>query len=583
MPILLIPRSVATGVQFIQQATGQSGAAATSTAVTFGATPTAGHLLVLAMAGDKAQTVTTPSGWTDLYNLSSTSVTLYFAYKVSAGTETTVTVSHTSSVAGNMMWVGQYNDPALTGSWSVVSSASHITDELNATSWATGTTGTLAFGGLSIAVAAVDTSSNAATSSWSNSYAARYVGDTGSGRGGIFVAEKTEAASGTASSTFTLSPGDQTTAAIAVFRESSGLSGNLSQPSETDTSQAIARQKVRAVGQPTETDAGQAITRRKSRTLGQPAETDTVTAVARSKARAAAQAVETDVAQPIGRRKLRAVGQATAANTAQAFTRTHIRTLGQPAETDTANAAGRVSSTIAGQPAETDAAQALSRRKSRTLGQAAETDAPLAITRQGTFGQPLETDVAQPIGRRKLRTVGQPAETDAPQALTRSKRRTTGQPSETDTATVTARRKARVAAQAVETDLANPVIALGKVRQAVETDLAQPITRIKRHAVAQAVETEAGQAFTRRHARTIGQPSEVDACQALARRKSRTPGQATETDAAQPITVPVVFMAGSVGASTLTAPAPTVGAGIGVRASTVGPNPPVGVPSVKGQ
>ena len=128
------------GPQFVQQALGQSSAASTTLSAVFGVAPTAGNLLVFEMAGDKNTGALTLAGWTVVYELLSTSVSLYLDWKVSDGTETTVSPSWaTSSAAGNMAWVGEYSDIAA-GTWTLLASASNITNEISTTTWATGTT-----------------------------------------------------------------------------------------------------------------------------------------------------------------------------------------------------------------------------------------------------------------------------------------------------------------------------------------------------------------------------------------------------------------------------------------------------------
>lgn len=208
-------------VAFVKQATASSAAASTSVTCTLASAPTAGNLLVFAMGGDKNTGALTLAGFTQVAELLSTSVSLYLYWKVSDGTETSISPSWaTSSAVGNMAWYGEYEDTAVAGSsWQVSGSASHITDEVAATSWATGTTGAASADGLGIAAAAVDSSQNVTVPVWSNSYTNRYDGTGGAGRGAIFVAEHAEAASATASSTFsyTLGTVDQISAAIAVF------------------------------------------------------------------------------------------------------------------------------------------------------------------------------------------------------------------------------------------------------------------------------------------------------------------------------------------------------------------------------
>jgi hypothetical protein len=173
------------------------------------------------MAGDKDTGALTLSGFTQLYSLTSLSVSLYLWYKVSDGTETSISPTWvTSSVAGNMAWYGEYQDTAITGStWSVAGSASSITDEATVLTKTTGTTAATTRDGLGIAVAAVDSNTSVTTvSAWGNSYAIQYSSTGGAGRGAVFVASKAEVAGTAATSTFNYTgTADQVSAAIAVF------------------------------------------------------------------------------------------------------------------------------------------------------------------------------------------------------------------------------------------------------------------------------------------------------------------------------------------------------------------------------
>lgn len=213
-------------VALVQSVVASSGAASTAMpAMTLTNPPAVGAKLVFTMGGDKntgtTATWAAANNWTINFELLSTSVSLYLLTKTSDGSEQSITPSWaTASAVGNMAFYGEYDDSAVSGSsWQVSGSASHITDEVATTSWATGTTGATSAAGLGIAVAAVDSSQNVTVPVWSNSYTNRYDGTGGAGRGAIFVAEHAEAASATASSTFsyTLGTVDQISAAIAVF------------------------------------------------------------------------------------------------------------------------------------------------------------------------------------------------------------------------------------------------------------------------------------------------------------------------------------------------------------------------------
>lgn len=215
-------------VAFKQQGIASSLAASTTVAVSLGVAPTTGNLLIFCMGGDKNTGALTLTGFTKLYELLSTSVSLYYYYKVSDGTETTINPTWaSSSAAGNMCWYAEYEDTAVSGSnWQVSASASHITDEVITASWATGTTGASSADGLGVACATIDSSQSwVSATTWTNSYTSRYDGTGGGGRGGVFLSEHAELSGATASSTFGYTgTSDQVSAAIAVWTKlSSGV------------------------------------------------------------------------------------------------------------------------------------------------------------------------------------------------------------------------------------------------------------------------------------------------------------------------------------------------------------------------
>ena len=208
-------------VALVQQTNGNSGSSSTTLSCTLGVAPTTGSLLIFAMAGDKNTGALTLSGFTELYSLLQTSVSLYYWYKVSDGSETTINPSWaTASAAGNTAWYGEWNDSGISGSsWVISGQASHISDNTSVNTWDTGTTGTLTNTGYGIAVDAVDSSQSVTSvSAWGNSYAITYSGTGLSGRGGVMVAEKAESSGGTTNSTFNYSgTADQNSGAIGVW------------------------------------------------------------------------------------------------------------------------------------------------------------------------------------------------------------------------------------------------------------------------------------------------------------------------------------------------------------------------------
>ena len=156
---------------------------------------------------------------------------------------------------------------------------------------------------------------------------------------------------------------------------------------ETDASQAVTRQKARAVQQLNETDSVTAVGRAKARTLPQLNETDTVTTVTRVKARLLGQISEVDSSGVI---------------TPQLVIGSHTVTVNQVAETDTVFAVSwSPKNRFVGASLEMDSPQSVGHSKSRTIGQSAEVD--LATSLQLLFHklipllQTIESDLAQSI------------------------------------------------------------------------------------------------------------------------------------------------------------------------------------------
>lgn len=227
-----------------------SGTVTTSSPLTFATAPTSGNLLVVAVAGDKASGALTlsPGSWTIEQNLQSASVSDYIAWKVSDGSETTITASVAVPGGNASGWAGEIQQTG-TGTWTVLGTAGHVTDE-NATgytSWDTGTTAAIAADGIGVAVVAKDSFSAGDTGgTWSNGYTARYKSTVTGGQAGLYVGIKAPETSGTAATSTVTGTGtpssDQMSGAIAVFARSAPtlIPGNLltlnQQDIETDSS-----------------------------------------------------------------------------------------------------------------------------------------------------------------------------------------------------------------------------------------------------------------------------------------------------------------------------------------------------------
>lgn len=224
------PDVVRTGNSFTPAAVGALATTLSSAAV-------AGELIVYCRGHDKVggtltmtDNIGTNGGanpWTVEVSLSSTSVSLYIAWKVAVGGETTITgTTGTNGVSGD---VGCALVLSQTGSaaWGLCAKATNPTAETTTTSVATGTTGAATFDGLAIAAATVDSEGNIngtgnGTVSWSNSYQQFYnQGAVGDGGGaGLWVAIKDVDQGATTTSTMTAGTGsaaDQMSGAVVVL------------------------------------------------------------------------------------------------------------------------------------------------------------------------------------------------------------------------------------------------------------------------------------------------------------------------------------------------------------------------------
>lgn len=190
----------------------------TSRSMTFDSTPTAGNILLTAISLDKqSDAITTPSGWTAIgthYN--SASISGGLAYKVSDGTEGTVTWDWTTSVLERGMLLMEISSTLFFDQQaSADSGASAVTSQ------STGTTGTTTYStGLAVAVWGADTLDNVdGTRAYTNGFSELYATLVG-GYVGIIVATKTLSATGAVETTFSCTDtGDQMFGKIAVFTQ----------------------------------------------------------------------------------------------------------------------------------------------------------------------------------------------------------------------------------------------------------------------------------------------------------------------------------------------------------------------------
>jgi hypothetical protein len=208
----------------VQTAAAQSDAGASSVSTTYASTPTAGNMLICAVAFDKdAGTITPPSGWGEVFRNSGTSVSIWVGWKISAGTESTVTAgrSNTAGMNGDTLWLSEFSDSA-SGNWTILTSTANYSDNSSVKSWASGTVAAPGRACAAITFFGIDSTQMARTSqAFSNSYATlrAWVANAGNYRADMAVGWLSAFAGGsTTSSTHTHEPdADQVTGAIFTF------------------------------------------------------------------------------------------------------------------------------------------------------------------------------------------------------------------------------------------------------------------------------------------------------------------------------------------------------------------------------
>jgi len=124
------------------------------------------------------------------------------------------------------MWVGEYSDTNTGGTWTILGSASDLTNETTRTVTPSGTTAATTAQGQGVAFFTIDSGqSNTGTLSYTNSYTNIHT-YAASGKGDVAVAELANVAQGTAATTSqTHTPtADQTSGVITVFAKISATS-----------------------------------------------------------------------------------------------------------------------------------------------------------------------------------------------------------------------------------------------------------------------------------------------------------------------------------------------------------------------
>lgn len=196
----------------------------TSHTITLPASSVAGNLLVLSYAGDKATgALIMPAGWAVEHQLLSTSVSLYQAWKVSAG-EQSVAFSTATARDGDQALLQEFSDVGA-GAWGVVAKASHITDENTTNSWDTGVTPAASRDGVAILAVGIDSGSSYINGArkWSANVTPAYSGAESNPHACLEVASANVAAGGTVGGTFSWTGGgvDQLSGSVLVMARAS--------------------------------------------------------------------------------------------------------------------------------------------------------------------------------------------------------------------------------------------------------------------------------------------------------------------------------------------------------------------------
>lgn len=205
----------------------------TAAPIYFAQAAVAGNVLVYCLGGDKntgsltmSDNVGTNGGanpWTVEQAVVGASVSVYLAWKVAVGGETTITGTvGTAPVSGNNAWAGEVAQDG-TAAWGVSAEAGTAYSDSAVSARSTGTTGATSYKGIAFATVAVDSYDNATAGSWSNAYASTYAPGSAVGDGGgaaLYVGTTLVARTATTESTWTKTAGaaaDQMAGAVVVL------------------------------------------------------------------------------------------------------------------------------------------------------------------------------------------------------------------------------------------------------------------------------------------------------------------------------------------------------------------------------
>lgn len=207
----------------VQQKIAWENTSDTNISVTLDSAPTSGNLLLAYLTVDKSSgAITVPTGFTLILDQVNTDCSQAMAYKISDGSETTITWNFATS---RTLKQCQYLEYSGLDTLDVYAEANSGTS--NVTSQTSGTTGTTAQSSAhAFALFSSDSKGNTDSGiAYTNSFTSTYTdpGSIPTGCSGLYSAEKVLSSTGTQETTFsTTGAGDQMIGAIAVFYQAGG-------------------------------------------------------------------------------------------------------------------------------------------------------------------------------------------------------------------------------------------------------------------------------------------------------------------------------------------------------------------------
>lgn len=229
----------------VKSAHGRVPGGSSSASVSLGSAPASGNLLVAFVGADKNSGGYSISGFTNALDITGSSTSLHVMWKISAGTETSVTFTRTggNSPSGDTLWYAEYSQTGV-GSFVVCSSASTPYSDSNTRTRSTNTARNALYDGLAFGAWAVDTYDSIGIASYTNGYTEQhgYFDHTGPlGTAGLLVATDPVSIAGNTSCTMSYEWGtaDQIAGGVVVFGRSSAVSNTVAAVKATATGQAI--------------------------------------------------------------------------------------------------------------------------------------------------------------------------------------------------------------------------------------------------------------------------------------------------------------------------------------------------------